>query len=124
MVRPSHPRGRAPCRGGPMGIRSPQLIRVSDEQIVLKRGVHELLISGPEAAKVAGMVVDGLRDAADLDDLLTNIPESLRPAAEQLLRTLRARRLVNDGEVASPEPGLAADSPQRTFFSVLEAATD
>jgi bacteriocin biosynthesis cyclodehydratase domain-containing protein len=107
-----------------MGIRSPQLIRVSDEQIVLKRGVHELLISGPEAAKVAGLVVDGLRDAADLEDLLTNIPESLRPAAEQLLRTLRARRLVDDGEVASPEPGLAADSPQRAFFSVLEAAPE
>jgi bacteriocin biosynthesis cyclodehydratase domain-containing protein len=109
-----------------MATCSPQLIRVSDEQVVLKRGVHELLISGSEAAEVAGLVVDRLRNASDADNLLAEFPESLRAAADQLLRTLRANRLVGDSddEVAPAPSDLAqaADSSQWAFFGALDVA--
>jgi len=109
-----------------MATRSPQFIRVSDEQVVLKRGVHELLISGPEAAEVTRLVVARLRDTSDIDELLVEFPESLQAAADQLLRALRASRLVGEGyeeiAAASSDLALTADSPQWAFFSALDAA--
>jgi hypothetical protein len=86
-----------------MGLRGPQVIRISDEQVVLRRGVHELLVSGPEAAEVVGLVVDEIGRATELDRLLDAIPEWRRPAADQLLQTMRARRLVEQRRAPDEE---------------------
>jgi bacteriocin biosynthesis cyclodehydratase domain-containing protein len=106
-----------------MATRSPQLIPVSDEQVVLKRGVHQLLVSGPEATAIARFVINKLGDTSDIDELMADIPEAMRPAATQLLETLRARHLVEysdeDDAAAWPDLAHAVDTPQWAFFSAL-----
>jgi bacteriocin biosynthesis cyclodehydratase domain-containing protein len=104
-----------------MDARTLQAIRVSADQVVLKRGVHELLVSGGDAASVVDVLVEALRWASDVDDVVARSPQAYRPAVEQLLRSLRARRLVDD--VAAP-PGPGTDPAQWAFFGALDAAPE
>lgn len=94
-----------------------QLIRVSAEQVVLKRGVHELLVSGADAAVVVGYLVDALGQAATPEQALSWAPENFRGAVEQLLRRLRARQLLDAADGAVTERQHTAET---AFFRAMD----
>jgi bacteriocin biosynthesis cyclodehydratase domain-containing protein len=101
----------------------PQLIRVSDELVVVKRGVHEILISGPEAGEVVSMVIDRLSESADFDAILESLPYSVRSAADRILRTMRTRNLlVETARTVATSPRTYAIEPSHeAFFAALDA---
>jgi bacteriocin biosynthesis cyclodehydratase domain-containing protein len=100
----------------------PQLIRISNEQVVLKRGVHELLISGPEAGDVVSSVIDRLSESSDSDAILESLPYSVRSAADRILRAMRTRKLLVEtvpGDVTPPGTYIAPSHD--AFFAALDA---
>src|SRR4029453_10949244 len=101
-----------------MDARRLQAITVSPEQVVLKRGVHELLVSGADAAPIVDTLLAALRRAGDVDEVLLYTPDQHRAAIEQLIRSLRARRLIDDAPPPAPD---VRDAAQWAFFGALDA---
>jgi bacteriocin biosynthesis cyclodehydratase domain-containing protein len=97
-------------------------IRVSDEQVVLRRGLDELLVSGPEAATLVEPLVRLLQTTRDLDEVVAAFTGPARASVEALLRSLRARRLIDaDGDMP-PSPPDDGPALQQAFFATLRAS--
>jgi bacteriocin biosynthesis cyclodehydratase domain-containing protein len=79
------------------------MIPVGDGQLILKRGVKELLVSGDDVEAVARAVVDGLQTAASVADVLEALPPERQDAAIDLLRALAAREMLADGAPVSAD---------------------
>src|SRR4051794_14419997 len=85
-------------RGGAMTSGSGlQVIPVSDDAVVVKRGRAELLISGAGAVDMVRMVVASLNDHGSEADILDRVLDQQKPNAEQLLAAFRRRGLVGGG---------------------------
>src|SRR4051794_40701010 len=81
-----------------------RLVHVSDDRVVLKRGLTEMLISGSGATSVVGRLLPLLAGSRDVDEVLAAIPPELTQLAAQLLSTLQARHLLRlSGDAPSPE---------------------
>jgi hypothetical protein len=98
-----------------------QVIPVSDEAVVVKRGLTELLISGAGAVDLVRMVVASLNDHRSETEVLDRVPGQHKPNAEQLLAALRHRGLVGgDAEVEPPTDG-GSTAPLWVLFEQLSA---
>src|SRR4051794_32676958 len=83
-----------------MGLeaRHVDVIRVSDEQVVLKRGIRELRVSGAGAARLASAVLDLLDGGNSAEDVIAAFPGETREDALELLRALAGRGMVQEHE--------------------------
>jgi molybdopterin-synthase adenylyltransferase len=91
-----------------------QTIRLEDGRVVLKRGINELLLGGPNVNSLVEPLLDLLSVPRSAEDLLAAFPEPRRPEVEQLLALLVDRRLVGplEHEASDGEP----DPLQRLFY--------
>ncbi|MDP8909163.1 MAG: TOMM precursor leader peptide-binding protein [Chloroflexota bacterium] len=87
------------------------LVPVGDGQVVLKRGINELLVSGEDAEAVAQPLLDGLATGAAVDVVLMSLPVERRQAAVQLLQALASRQMLGNGAEAGD------DTPQESFYA-------
>jgi bacteriocin biosynthesis cyclodehydratase domain-containing protein len=79
-----------------------QLVPVADDRVVVKRGLTEMLVSGPSVTPVVErllVLLDGSRDA---DGILTAFPPEISPVAGELLSALEARQLLRTVDPISP----------------------
>jgi bacteriocin biosynthesis cyclodehydratase domain-containing protein len=98
----------------PINAEGLQLVRVSEDRVVLKRGLQEVLFEGPEVASVSEAVLqlaDGTRSAAEC---VSAFPGPMRPIVEQVLqRLLRLRMLEPQTETNS---SATLDREQEAFY--------
>jgi bacteriocin biosynthesis cyclodehydratase domain-containing protein len=94
-----------------MTDRDLHLVPVGDGQVVLKRGINELLVSGDDAEAVAQPLLEGLATGAAVDTVLMSLPVERRQAAVQLLQALAARQMLDNGG------GAGDDTPQDSFYA-------
>ena len=92
-----------------------QLIPLSHDRFVLKRGIHELLVSGPTVRAVIEPLVAMLDGTRSREQLLAVFSGDLRPEADQLLTALVKRGLVF-GHATQASVALVDDSLQAAFY--------
>ena len=88
-----------------------ELIELDGEQVVFKRGPHELLVSGPAAAELAPGVLERLDGSRSLEEIVAEFPNDQRDDVLELLQALAARRLVGE-----PDGDRSADARQAEFY--------
>lgn len=98
-----------------------QLIRVSPDRFILKRGLRELSVSGAAAAAVVEPLVGMLDAARGREEILAAFSADLRPDAERLLRALEQRGLLAAGAGAPGEAGMEG-ALRAAFFENFGAA--
>jgi bacteriocin biosynthesis cyclodehydratase domain-containing protein len=86
------------------------MIPVGDAQVVLKRGVKELLISGEDVQAIAQPLVAELENGRGVGDLLQALAPERQAGALAMLEALAAREMLSDGEAV-------ADTPEARFFA-------
>ena len=94
-----------------------QVIPVSEDSVVLKRGVTELLVSGAGAVGLVQEVLASLAGAQDDAELLDRLPQVRRSDAAQLLAALRLRGLAG----APPVSAGQEETPLQALFEALSA---
>lgn len=102
-------------RDNPWYARGLQVIRVSPDRFVLKRGLCEVSIAGAVAAAIVeplAAMLDGTRGRAEILEAFSG---DLRPDVDRLLRALQERGLAGDRaeDAAGAE---AADGSQSAFY--------
>jgi bacteriocin biosynthesis cyclodehydratase domain-containing protein len=97
----------------PLHARDLHVISVDDDRLLLKRGIREVLVSGPEAAAVVRPLVALLDGTRDLDQAVAALPEAHRSAGRQLADALAARQLLADDIDGGPA---GADALQSAFY--------
>ncbi|HZH13080.1 MAG TPA: TOMM precursor leader peptide-binding protein [Archangium sp.] len=98
-----------------MQARGLQVIRLNPERCVLKRGIHELVVSGTAVNTVVEPLLTLLDGTRDTRQLLDSFSADLRPDVQQLLEVLQRRGLVSAepaGEAEAPAEGVL----ERAFF--------
>lgn len=73
-----------------------ELINVSEDRVLLKRGIHEVLVSGPAASSITGPLVKMLDGTRNADEILESFSEEVRDQAAELLQTLVRRGIVTE----------------------------
>lgn len=92
-----------------------RLIRLSDDRVVLKRGIHEVLISGADAGSIVEPLLDLLDGSRTREQILEAFPGHLRADVDLVLAAMTARRLVLS---ESPPPGSdGAGGLQPAFYA-------
>src|SRR4051794_11707536 len=71
-----------------------QLIPVSADRVVLKRGVSELLLKGPAVEQVLEPLVRMLHEGCSREQIVESYPANLQPEVQDLLRKMLERRLI------------------------------
>lgn len=80
------------------------VIRVSSDQVVLKRGIVELLLNGPDVASLLERVVELIRQGRTRDRIVAAFPGTLGPEIDRLLTDMIQRRLVTTtADMLAPE---------------------
>jgi len=82
--------------------------------VLLKRGIHEVLVSGAAACTITGALVQMLDGTRNADEILQSFSGEQRDEAAQLLETLVRRGMVTDRP-----PATDADGLQSAFFENL-----
>jgi bacteriocin biosynthesis cyclodehydratase domain-containing protein len=90
------------------------LIRISEDQVVLKRGVHELLFEGSGIAGIAERVVLLASRTGSLQEIIGAFPGPQRSIVEKLLDELVRRRML--GPPADEPESVAGDPQQEAFY--------
>jgi bacteriocin biosynthesis cyclodehydratase domain-containing protein len=104
-----------------LDARNLHLIEVGDGQLLIKRGVTEMLVSGEAVDAVVKpllLLLDGTRDGPEA---IAQLPESHQPVAGRLLDALTSRQLLDspgDGSEDHRHP----DPVQHAFYANLGAA--
>jgi bacteriocin biosynthesis cyclodehydratase domain-containing protein len=89
-----------------------QLVPVADDRVVVKRGLTEMLVSGPSVTPVVERLLVLLDGSRDVDTILTAFPPETSPVAGELLSALEARQLVRAVDpVSPPATGRSAIQP-------------
>ena len=89
-----------------------QLVPVGDDRVVIKRGLTEMLVSGPSAAPVVQQLLVLLDGSRDVDGILTEFPPDISPVAGELLTALQVRHLLRAVDpVPEPAAGQSAIQP-------------
>jgi bacteriocin biosynthesis cyclodehydratase domain-containing protein len=90
-------------------------IRLDDGRVVLKRGINELLLSGPSVESLVEPLIDLLTVPRSPEELVAAFPQERREEVQRLLALLLERHLVRPG--AEPAPDGTPDDPlQRLFY--------
>lgn len=90
-----------------------QLIRLGDDQLVLKRGVTEVLLEGSGMDDAVEKLVALLGEGRHPEEVVEAFPEPERRTAVRLMRLLFERRLLGDGTAAAGSNGA---SLQASFY--------
>jgi bacteriocin biosynthesis cyclodehydratase domain-containing protein len=96
----------------PVNARGLQLIRLADGRVVLKRGVHEVLVSGESTATIVEPLLTLLDGTRTRDEVVAEFPGPLRGEVSQLVDVLAQRGLVADAAA-----GRAGDGMQASFYA-------
>lgn len=100
-----------------MQSKSLQLIRLSADRVVLKRGINELMLSGPGVESIVEPLVEMLAAGRGRDEILAAFPASLQGDVEDLLAKLLRRRLISEGpDGPDGTDGAGADAVQGAFW--------
>jgi bacteriocin biosynthesis cyclodehydratase domain-containing protein len=92
-----------------------QLIRVSDERVVLKKGIHELLLDGSNVGVMAEPLLKMLDGTRTREQIVEAFPGHVREDVDAFLTILVRRGFV--GEAPTPGAGgLAPDTLQSSFY--------
>jgi bacteriocin biosynthesis cyclodehydratase domain-containing protein len=92
-----------------------QVIRVSDNRVVLKRGIGELLLEGDSVESIVEPLLSLLDGTRTREQVVGSFPAPLRPEVETLLTALTRRRLIT-AEPGPPSDESAADDLQAAFY--------
>jgi bacteriocin biosynthesis cyclodehydratase domain-containing protein len=92
-----------------------QLIPVSDDEVVLKRGVAELLLKGPGIHTLVEPLIRLLGDSRGREDIVEAFPGHLRSEVHALLQDLLDRRLITEQPPATSSDG-GAEALQASFW--------
>jgi bacteriocin biosynthesis cyclodehydratase domain-containing protein len=98
-----------------------QIIPVSADRFVLKRGIHELLLAGPGVRGVVEPLVGMLDGSSTRDEIVAMFPADRRADVAHLIDTMVRRGLID----ASPAPVETDDDDgalERAFFQNFPAA--
>lgn len=99
-----------------MQSKSLQFIRLSADRVVLKRGINELMLSGPGVQSIVEPLVEMLGRGSTREEVVAAFPSSLQDEVEDLLKKLIRRRLISEGPEPSPDNGSGADAVQGAFW--------
>jgi bacteriocin biosynthesis cyclodehydratase domain-containing protein len=89
-----------------------QLVPVADDRVVVKRGLTEMLVSGPSITLLMERLLVLLDGSRDVDGILTAFPPETSPVAGELLTALEARQLLRAVDpVSTPAAGRSAIQP-------------
>lgn len=92
-----------------------QYIRVATDRIVLKRGVQEMLVSGPGAESILEPLIRMLDGSRSREEIVASFPGHLQTEVQSLLTGLIHRRMITEKpEETLGESGL--DSLQASFW--------
>jgi len=93
-----------------------QLIRLSGDRVVLKRGVQEILLEGPGVGSVVEPVVKMLDGTATREQIVDAFPGELRSDVDRLLSSLLQRGMASESPDGLPEEEPGADALQAAFY--------
>ena len=94
-----------------------QYIRLATDRVVLKRGINELLLSGPDVGSLIEALLPLLNGENSSDEIAERFPAPSRHDIRKLLATLLHRRIITllpamdvDGSPLDHEPQPSGDS--------------
>ncbi len=90
-----------------------RFIRISDDRVVFKRGVHELLFEGREIASLAEHLLRLIDGTRNWDQVVAAFPGPLRPPVQQMLDDLLRRRMFDEDGQDDPT---SAVPPSDAFY--------
>jgi bacteriocin biosynthesis cyclodehydratase domain-containing protein len=93
-----------------------QLIRATDEEVVLKRGVSELLLRGAGVASLLEALLPLLDGTRSKEQIKETFPGPLRGEVDRLLSDLRRRRMISDLSASSDAGDEAIGDPLQASF--------
>ena len=97
-----------------------QLIRLSADRVVLRRGPVQLFLGGPEAGQIAETLLGLLAEGRAAGEIIESFPGPLRAEVERIMAAMTERRLI-------AEPGssdIAGDALQSSCYAALAASAD
>ncbi len=98
-----------------MQTRDVQLIRVSDNRAVFKRGVREVLFEGPDVAGLAERLLILADRQGNVEQVVEAFPGPARPVVLHMIQELTRRRILGEGGPQSaPAPG---EEEQFAYYS-------
>jgi bacteriocin biosynthesis cyclodehydratase domain-containing protein len=92
-----------------------QMIRLRDNSVLLKRGIHELLLEGEDALPLVEQLLLVLDDAHTREEIANSFPAPRRADIHNLLNMLVQRRLITE-EREEPDDAQGADPLQTSFY--------
>lgn len=97
-----------------------QLIRLSADRVVLRKGHVQLLLGGPDVGQIAETLLGFLGEGKAPEEIVEAFPWPLRAEVDRIIVAMTERRLI--AEPGSPE--LAGDAIQSSFYAALAAPAD
>ena len=97
-----------------------QLIRLSADRVVLRRGHVQLLLGGPDVGQIAERLLGFLGEGRAPEEIVETFPGPLRAEVDRILAAMTERRLI-------AEPGSCdaqGDALQSSFYAALAAPAD
>jgi bacteriocin biosynthesis cyclodehydratase domain-containing protein len=94
--------------------KSLQFIRLSADRVVLKRGIDELMLSGPGVQSIVEPLVEMLGNGRSREEIVAAFPAELQEEVQGLLARLLRRRLISEGPDDGPDTG--PDAAQGAFW--------
>lgn len=103
-----------------MQSKSLQLIRLSADRVVLKRGINELMLSGPGVQSIVEPLVEMLGNGRGREEIVAAFPADLQEEVQGLLGKLLRRRLISEGPAegsdTGPDDGSGPDAVHGAFW--------
>jgi bacteriocin biosynthesis cyclodehydratase domain-containing protein len=91
------------------------IIPAGDDRVLLKRGIHEMLLSGDGARELLETLVAQLDGSRSAQQIVDSFDADVQPAVQRLLTSLVRRGLAFE-DAAEAEELLAGDDPGSAFF--------
>jgi bacteriocin biosynthesis cyclodehydratase domain-containing protein len=97
-----------------------QLIRLSADRIVVRKGPVQLLLGGPDVAQIAETLLGLLGEGRAPEEIIESFPGPLRAEVERIMAAMTERRLI-----AEPgSSGIPGDALQSSFYAALATSAD
>jgi bacteriocin biosynthesis cyclodehydratase domain-containing protein len=96
--------------------KSLQFIRLSADRVVLKRGINEMMLSGPGVQSIVEPLVEMLGNGRSREEIVAAFPADLQEEVQGLLAKLLRRRLISEGPDSAPDHGAGPNAVQEAFW--------
>lgn len=107
-------------KGAFVQSKSLQFIRLSADRVVLKRGINEMMLSGPGVQSIVEPLVEILGNGRTREEIVAAFPADLQGEVQGLLTKLLVRRLISegpgDGPDTAPGDGAGPEALQGAFW--------